>query len=508
MPEYLQNEDQIDTFINKAKEDGAEYVLKTPWSSSGRGLIRSSVTPIEILKKRALSTIQKMGGIMGERWFDKKQDFAMLFFVGHEKVHFLGYSLFDNEESGTYRQGYLLSNEEIERRLTADGEVSIEQLHWVSNQLIDTLSSLFSPFFGLPWQVGYIGIDMMTVDNPNHNPNLLRPKDARTEGSLRLCRDEVNPNEAQFAYVDPRNREVQIEYEQVVTQHLRDLDAIIAPPHSSTEERETDPETDTLPMGEGRGEASVIIPVFNRVKTICDAIQSALNQKTDFPYNVIVVDNHSTDGTTEAIDQLIQSLPLREALVHIIPSETNLKIGGCWNKAVASEHCGRYVIQLDSDDVYSGPDTLQKIVDLFRAEKCMAVVGSYSLTDFDLNPIPPGLIDHKEWTPENGMNNALRINGLGAPRAFSRDLLLRHPLPNTSYGEDYAAMLRISREYRIGRIYESLYNCRRWSGNSDAALSREKINRNNLYKDRIRTIELQARIRLNLNLNDNLNDEY
>ena len=167
MPEYLQNEDQIDAFINKAKEDGAEYVLKTPWSSSGRGLIRSSVTPIEILKKRALSTIQKMGGIMGERWFDKKQDFAMLFFVGHEKVHFLGYSLFDNEESGTYRQGYLLSNEEIERRLTADGEVSIEQLHQVSNQLIDTLNSLFSPFFGLPWQVGYIGIDMMTVRDHN-----------------------------------------------------------------------------------------------------------------------------------------------------------------------------------------------------------------------------------------------------------------------------------------------------------------------------------------------------
>lgn len=198
MPEYLQNEDQIDTFINKVKEDGAEYVLKTPWSSSGRGLIRSSVTPIEILKRRALSTIQKMGGIMGERWFDKKQDFAMLFFVGHEKVHFLGYSLFDNEESGTYRQGYLLSNEEIERRLTADGEVSIEQLHQVSNQLIDTLSSLFSPFFGLPWQVGYIGIDMMTVDNPNLNPNinpnLLRANSSRDTSKASLSNPNHNIN--------------------------------------------------------------------------------------------------------------------------------------------------------------------------------------------------------------------------------------------------------------------------------------------------------------------------
>lgn len=303
---------------------------------------------------------------------------------------------------------------------------------------------------------------------------------------------------SQFAYVDPRNRVVQIEFERVVTQHLRDLDALVSPTDLSDFADDTAYPNLNPNLNANRWVASVVIPVFNRVKTIKDAILSALSQKTDFPFNVIVVDNHSIDGTTEVIDQLEKSLSLERlgvALVHIIPEETNLMIGGCWNKAVASEYCGQYVVQLDSDDMYSGPDTLQTIINAFREQKCGAVVGSYSLTDFDLNPLPPGLIDHKEWTPENGMNNALRINGLGAPRAFSRDLLLRHPLPNTSYGEDYATMLRISREYRIGRIYTSLYNCRRWNGNSDANLSPEKLNRNNLYKDRIRTIELQARIK-------------
>ena len=238
----------------------------------------------------------------------------------------------------------------------------------------------------------------------------------------------------------------------------------------------------------------MVIPVFNRVRTIRDAIRSALTQQTNFCFNILVVDNHSTDGTTAVIHELAQ---LDQRVVHIIPEETSLLIGGCWNKAVGSPLCGQYVIQLDSDDMYSGPTTLQQIVDAFAQQNCMAVVGSYRLTDFELNELPPGIIDHREWTPENGMNNALRINGLGAPRAFRRDLLLQYPLPNTSYGEDYAAMLRITREYRLGRIYDSLYDCRRWSGNSDAALSREKINRNNLYKDRIRTIELLARRSLN-----------
>lgn len=294
-----------------------------------------------------------------------------------------------------------------------------------------------------------------------------------------LSKDESS----QFDYVNPRNRGVQIEYEAVFTAHLRALGAFTD--YRKMKNAESLSEDNTRVM------ASVVIPVFNRVKTIQDAIRSALSQEASFAFNVIVVDNHSTDGTTEAI-AAIASQDAR--VVHIIPEEDSLRIGGCWNKAVSSEKCGQFIIQLDSDDIYSRKDTLQKMVDAFCEQDCMAVVGSYRLTDFNLQELPPGVIDHREWTAENGMNNAIRINGLGAPRGFRRDLLLRHPLPNTSYGEDYAAMLRICREYRIGRIFESLYDCRRWSGNSDAALSRDKINKNNLYKDRIRTIELKARM--------------
>jgi len=287
---------------------------------------------------------------------------------------------------------------------------------------------------------------------------------------------------SQFDYVNPRNRVVQLEYEAVLTHWLKANGGLV--------EYDQLIPAEPLKIEDDRPLASVVIPVYNRVRTIKDAICSALNQITDFGYNVLVVDNHSTDGTSEAIEECTLK---DDRVVHIIPEEQTLLIGGCWNKAVSSSHCGQYVIQLDSDDMYSGNQSLQKIVDAFKEQNCMAVVGSYRLTDFDLNELPPGIIDHREWTPENGMNNALRINGLGAPRAFRRDLLLQYPLPNTSYGEDYAAMLRITRKYRLGRIYDSLYDCRRWSGNSDAALSREKINRNNFYKDRIRTIELLAR---------------
>lgn len=287
---------------------------------------------------------------------------------------------------------------------------------------------------------------------------------------------------SQFDYVNPRNRDVQIEYERVLTHWLSINGGLIT--------LEMLKPAEPLPIGEDRPLASVIIPVYNRVRTIGDAVRSALNQQTNFDYNVIVVDNHCSDGTTEVLAQLAKS---DKHVIHLIPEEKSLLIGGCWNKAISSPHCGQYVVQLDSDDMYSSPTTLQRMVDAFTQQNCMAVVGSYRLTDFELNELPPGIINHREWTPENGMNNALRINGLGAPRAFRRDLLLKYPLPNTSYGEDYAAMLRITREYRLGRIYDPLYDCRRWSGNSDAALSREKINRNNLYKDRIRTIELIAR---------------
>ena len=299
--------------------------------------------------------------------------------------------------------------------------------------------------------------------------------------------DNRKSGEKQFDYVDPRNRAVQIEMEKVCTEHLKRIGAWLEPKFK-------EPDINEFAGTPFEVTATVVIPVFNRVRTVKDAVESALSQKCDFPYNVIVVDNHSTDGTTELLNEIAAA---DGRLVHIIPAKHDLGIGGCWNLAVHHGLCGEYAVQLDSDDVYSGPDTLQKIVDAFREQKCAMVVGTYQMTDFDMNPIPPGIIDHREWTEDNGRNNALRINGLGAPRAFWTPLLRNINLPNTSYGEDYALGLRISREYRIGRIYDVLYCCRRWEGNSDAALDIDRVNANNQYKDRIRTWELEARLRMN-----------
>lgn len=294
--------------------------------------------------------------------------------------------------------------------------------------------------------------------------------------------DARKSGEKQFDYVDPKNRAVQIEMEKICTEHLKRIGAWLPPVF-----KEPEAEAEENRYGVT---ASVIIPVYNRVRTVKDAVQSALGQKCDFPFNVIVVDNHSTDGTTQLLEEMAAT---DSRLLHLVPVKRDLGIGGCWNLAVHSEDCGEYAVQLDSDDVYSGPDTLAKVVAAFREQKCAMVVGTYQMTDFNMNPIPPGIIDHREWTEENGRNNALRINGLGAPRAFWTPLLRKLNLPNTSYGEDYALGLRISREYRIGRIYDVLYCCRRWEGNSDAALDIERVNANNLYKDRIRTWELEAR---------------
>ena len=291
----------------------------------------------------------------------------------------------------------------------------------------------------------------------------------------------------QFDYVDPRNRRRQIEMERACTRHLKAIGALLAP--DEFDEIKFDEEE--FPV-----EATVVIPVRNRVRTIEDAIRSVLKQETTFPFNLIVVDNHSTDGTSEAIDQC-KSADGGEALIHLIPSRDDLGIGGCWNMAVHHPECGRFVVQLDSDDLYSGTDTLQRIVDAFREQKAAMVIGSYRMTDFQLNTLPPGLIDHREWTPQNGRNNALRINGLGAPRAFYTPVLRRIQIPNTSYGEDYALGLMIGRRYRIGRIFDELYLCRRWEGNSDAALSTDKVNKNNLYKDQLRTTEMRARQAMN-----------
>jgi glycosyltransferase involved in cell wall biosynthesis len=295
--------------------------------------------------------------------------------------------------------------------------------------------------------------------------------------------DNRKSGEKQFDYVDPKNRAVQIEMEKVCTEHLKRIGAWLPPVFKDVDFDKGDAGFAVT--------ASVVIPVYNRIRTVRDAVESALSQKCDFPYNVIVVDNHSTDGTTDLLAELSAK---HDNLIHVIPAKYDLGIGGCWNLAVHHEQCGEFAVQLDSDDVYSGPDTLQKIVNAFRQQNCAMVVGTYQMTDFQMNPIPPGVIDHREWTEDNGRNNALRINGLGAPRAFWTPLLRTINLPNTSYGEDYALGLRISREYRIGRIYDVLYCCRRWEGNSDAALAVEKVNANNLYKDRIRTWELEARL--------------
>ena len=291
--------------------------------------------------------------------------------------------------------------------------------------------------------------------------------------------DTRKSGEKQFDYVNPRNREVQIEMERACTAHLEKVGAIV----DTNFYRQPDFDEQDFAC-----EASVVIPVFNREKTIADAVKSALSQKTNFPYNVIVVNNHSTDSTGEILDSIDDG-----RLIQIVPGRTDLGIGGCWNVAVNSDHCGKFAVQLDSDDLYSSPKTLQKLVDAFHEQKAAMIIGSYRMCDFDLNTLPPGLIDHKEWTEDNGCNNALRINGLGAPRAFFTPLVRQIQFPNTSYGEDYALGLAFSRRYRIGRIYDELYLCRRWGGNSDAALSVERVNANNLYKDRLRTMELKAR---------------
>jgi hypothetical protein len=297
--------------------------------------------------------------------------------------------------------------------------------------------------------------------------------------------DNRKSSEKQFDYVDPKNRAVQLEMEKVCTNHLRKAGAFLAP------------EFNIIAFGDSQFpvEASVIIPVKNRVRTIEDAVKSVLIQKTDFKFNLIIVDNYSDDGTSG----LIEKYAIRDKrIIHIIPDRTDLGIGGCWNVGVDHPQCGKFAVQLDSDDVYQDENTLQTIVSAFYEQNCAMVIGSYTMTDFNMKTIPPGLIEHKEWTPENGRNNAMRINGLGAPRAFYTPVLRDIKVPNTSYGEDYALGLRISREYQIGRIYTSLYLCRRWDDNSDASPDIIKMNSYNQYKDKIRTIELKSRINLNI----------
>lgn len=296
--------------------------------------------------------------------------------------------------------------------------------------------------------------------------------------------DSMKISHTNFDYVDPKNREMQIESEKVVTEHLNDIGAFLQPlfkPVNFDEDR-------------FEYKASVIIPVKNRMKTIQDAVTSVFRQKTNFKFNLIVIDNHSNDGTGEILENIAGS---DNRLIHHVPENNDLNIGGCWNQGIHHEKCGMFAVQLDSDDVYKDKNTLQKIIDAFYLQKCPMIIGSYQLMNFKFEEIPPGLIDHKEWTPENGRNNALRINGLGAPRAYYTPVIREINFPNVSYGEDYAVGLSISRHYQIGRIYENLYLCRRWEDNTDASPDIEKQNAHDHYKDLIRTIELKARQKLN-----------
>ena len=333
---------------------------------------------------------------------------------------------------------------------------------------------------GIEESLKYAGLYALRLAISRHHPITRIPEFLYSS----IETDERKSGEKLFDYVNPKNRDVQIEMEKAVTEHLKKINVYLEPKFKSINPDD----------GKFENEASVIIPVKNRTKTIDDAVQSVLKQKTNFDFNLIVIDNHSTDGTSSILHEFAAK---DNRVIHIVPERIDLGIGGCWNEGVYHQSCGRFAVQLDSDDIYKDENTLQKIVDVFRKEKCAVVIGSYQLTDFNLKEIPPGLIDHREWTPDNGRNNALRINGLGAPRAYFTPLLREIKIPNVSYGEDYAVVLAMSREFQIGRIYESVYICRRWEGNSDAALSIEKQNAHNIYKDRIRTFEMLARQRKN-----------
>ncbi len=358
-------------------------------------------------------------------------------------------SIRDNFDFGSV---ILLSRQAINHAIATHGEIS------------DELK--FGAFYDLRLKIS-IDSQLLRVPEPLYTRSVL---DARASG------------EKIFDYVDPRNRDFQIEMEMIATAHLKRINAYLEPSFKTV----------TASDAEFPFKASVIIPVRNREKTITDAVNSVLSQKTGFAFNVIIVDNHSTDSTTDILKTLAAA---DSRVVHLIPERTDYGIGGCWNEGVYSKHCGRYAVQLDSDDIYTNEATLAKMVAAFEDGKYAMVIGSYTTVDFDLQELPPGLIDHKEWTRDNGRNNALRINGLGAPRAFDVSILRGIGLPNVSYGEDYALALRISREYDIGRIYESIYFARRWSGNSDSALPLVTMNRYDTYKDRIRTWEIQARQR-------------
>ncbi len=348
--------------------------------------------------------------------------------------------------------------------VTAWNVGAIKKVTELSGELMDSEAGAF---YDLRLRITQVGMPIRLQENLYTRPN----PDLRPTGKK------------MFDYVDPKNRAAQLESEAIETEHLKRIGAYLAPQFES-------PKVD----GDFPLTASVIIPVRNRIKTVADAVKSACTQKADFKFNVIVVDNHSTDGTT---DMLAKATKEYDNLVHLIPEPKDLGIGGCWNYALQSEYCGKWAVQLDSDDIYIDDNTVAKMVGQLEAGPYAMVVGAYRMVNFDLQEIPPGLIDHKEWTRDNGRNNLMRVNGIGAPRAFSTAVMRENPLPNTSYGEDYGIAMTISRRHEIGRIYDPLYLCRRWDDNTDADLPLEVKNNHDLYKDRLRTLELMARIKMN-----------
>ncbi|MCI0662663.1 MAG: glycosyltransferase [Acidobacteria bacterium] len=372
-------------------------------------------------------------------------------FTAHPLIDYQAGSIRDSFDFGSV---LLLSRRAVETALEKYGDVR-NDLKWGGLYSLRLKLSIDSPILRIPEQLY-----------------------TRAAFDLRASGEKV------FDYLDPRKRQYQIEMEEIAADHLKQINAFLVPVFAEVAE----------PQGHFPVKASVIIPVRNRVSTIQTAVQSALSQKTDFEFNVIVVDNHSTDGTTPLLQRLSSD---DRRLIHHVPSRTDLGIGGCWNEAIYSSHCGRFAVQLDSDDIYSDNHTLTRIVTEFEQGHYAMIIGAYKIVDFDLNELPPGLIDHREWTRENGRNNALRIDGLGAPRAFDVTVLRKIGFPNVSYGEDYAVALRISRDYEIGRVYDPLYFARRWPGNSDSSLSITTSNSYHTYKDRLRTFEILARQKFN-----------
>ena len=437
---YYFSGDTISEFVNQGK---TRYLF----------LINAS-NDVELTTDTITSFIQQVAkteaGWLYSDYFDKQKDKSIL----HQLIDYQTGSVRDDFDFGSC----FLINAEFAKGILNDLISAKENLHY--SGLYDlrlTLSRKYS---------------VHRISKPLYSVT----KDSELDASSKM-----------FDYVDPRNRNVQIEMEEVVTHHLKMIDAYIKPElrKSLTFENEF------------KYESSVVIPVKNRINTIENSINSALKQKTKSNYNIIIVDNHSSDGTIGIIERIAKD---NDKVIHLIPERDDLEIGGCWNEAIFHPDCGKFVIQLDSDDLYSDENSLQKIINKFYEENCVMVIGSYKLTDYDLNEIPPGIIDHREWTDENGHNNALRINGLGAPRALYTPIAREIKFPNVSYGEDYAMGLAVSRQYKIGRIYEAIYLCRRWEGNTDSSLSVERQNSNNYYKDLLRSKEIMVRQELNKSL--------